>query len=208
MGNLKDTIKTLRKARGWTQGQLAIKSGLPRTTIVSLENRGASRPSGETLNGLASAFRISVNELLGKPDPTKQSGVESPDDILERYRLAAPVSIPVYDHFVVHAGVATEVPSEFIYRPRAQAAPGNIEGYRVQGNCMEPEIPDGSIVTVDRDRAPQVGNIIISVIDGEVLIGRIIERDGSLFLRNGHGDHRLDDCQAHAVVIDVTRRLV
>ncbi|MGI2336869.1 MAG: XRE family transcriptional regulator [Dehalogenimonas sp.] len=208
MENLKDTIKALRKTRGWTQGQLAIKSGLPRTTIVSLENRGASRPSAQTLSGLASAFRISVSELIGKTDVAVQTMAESPDDILERYRLAAPISIPVYDHFVIHAGTGAEAPSEYIYRPRSQAAPGNIEGYRVTGNCMEPEIPDGAIVTVDRDRVPQKGNIILCAVNGEVLIGRIIEQGGKLYLRNGHGDHLLEDCQAHAVVIDVTKRLV
>lgn len=207
METFKEKIKRLRISKGWTQGQLAIRSGLPRTTIASLENRGASRPSAETLDSLASAFGVTVRELLDKPNK-KTTPAESPDDILERYRLAAPVSIPVYDHFVVRAGPAVEPPVEYVYKARAQAAPGNIEGYNVHGNCMEPEIPDGSVVIVDRDRPPQVGNIILCLINDEVIIGRIIDKDGELYLHNGHGDHRLDDCQAYAVVIEVNKRLV
>ncbi|WP_240608312.1 S24 family peptidase [Dehalogenimonas alkenigignens] len=131
----------------------------------------------------------------------------TPEEILERYRLAAPVSIPVYDHFTIHAGEGV-APLEYVYRAREKAAPANVEGFKVKGTCMEPDVPEDSIVIIDRDRHPVKGNIILCLHGDEVIIGRLVERNGKLVLKNGHGEHSLESCKAHAVVVEVTRRLV
>lgn len=59
-------IRRLRKAKGWSQTDLAERSGLARATIARLElARGRERlPSFSTLEGLARAFDITLDELV------------------------------------------------------------------------------------------------------------------------------------------------
>ena len=51
-------LASLRKLRGWSQGELARRSGLHRRTIWMLEQPGAEkpRPGAQTLKALARAF--------------------------------------------------------------------------------------------------------------------------------------------------------
>jgi transcriptional regulator with XRE-family HTH domain len=62
---LKDRIRDLRQARGWTQTELAERSGLKQGTITNLETGARDNPTRDTLAKLAGAFGITVQELLG-----------------------------------------------------------------------------------------------------------------------------------------------
>ncbi len=57
-------LATLRKARGWTQPQLAKMLGISLSALVYSE-RKATNPSGEFLAKAATVFNVSVDELLG-----------------------------------------------------------------------------------------------------------------------------------------------
>ena len=61
---LADKIKTLRKARGWTQAELGQKVSLSRTGINAWE-QGLSMPSPAMLVELAKVFAVSTDYLLG-----------------------------------------------------------------------------------------------------------------------------------------------
>lgn len=61
---LADKIKSLRKARGWTQAELGQKISLSRTGINSWE-QGLSMPSPAMLVELAKVFAVSTDYLLG-----------------------------------------------------------------------------------------------------------------------------------------------
>lgn len=102
-------IKRLRLERKWTQGQLALRAGLSKSHIGVIESRGDGQLRSDTLLKLARAFGKSVEELAG--DITIK--FDTPEEILERLRLAQPVSIPVYGKF--HAGGVHEEPLEYIY---------------------------------------------------------------------------------------------
>jgi Predicted transcriptional regulators len=206
--NIGNKIKELREERGWSQEQLARKSGLTRGYISVLELRGTTDPRARVLLKLAEAFNISLDELYevaGYKPTGEKVRTETPEEILERLKLASPVAIPVYDHFTVHAGPPTEAPSEYIYRARAKTAGKNIEAYIVHGHCMKPKIEDGDIVIVDRDIAPEVGRVVLCVVDGEVYVGRLIKENRKVVLKNGHGTKLLKDCNAVAVVIGVNK---
>ncbi len=57
-------LRTLRRARGWTQEQLAERAGLSYKFIGEIE-RGQSNPTLETLVALAQALDLDVVDLLG-----------------------------------------------------------------------------------------------------------------------------------------------
>jgi len=64
MNNFATTIKELRIKRDWSQRQLALSSGVSNTEINRLEKGERSKPSLTIISKLASAFGISVDELL------------------------------------------------------------------------------------------------------------------------------------------------
>jgi len=70
-------IKALRQARGWSQEELAERSGLSRTIVSTLE-LGTRRPNSDHLEALAGAFELPVAELIPR-------GVELTREPLYRY---------------------------------------------------------------------------------------------------------------------------
>ena len=67
---LSENIKTLRKAKGLSQEELAIKLNVVRQTVSKWEN-GLSVPDSELLIRLSEELDSSVSELLGEPVPEK-----------------------------------------------------------------------------------------------------------------------------------------
>ena len=59
-----ENLKTIRKAKGYTQEELAIKIHVVRQTISKWE-KGLSVPDADTLLKLADVLEINVSELLG-----------------------------------------------------------------------------------------------------------------------------------------------
>jgi transcriptional regulator with XRE-family HTH domain len=63
-----ERIREARQQRGWTQAQLAERSGITIGYIKQLEGGHKPNPTQDTLHKLARAFGISVSELLGEDD--------------------------------------------------------------------------------------------------------------------------------------------
>ena len=61
---LNDNIKTLRKAKGLTQDELAIRLNVVRQTVSKWE-KGLSVPDAEMLQKIAEVFEVDVSQLLG-----------------------------------------------------------------------------------------------------------------------------------------------
>ena len=56
-------VSTLRKAKGWTQQELADRSDLSRVTIGQIE-RGNAEPSISNLNKIASALECNLDIIM------------------------------------------------------------------------------------------------------------------------------------------------
>jgi transcriptional regulator with XRE-family HTH domain len=70
-----ERIRSERKKLGLEQAELAVKAGLPATSISHFEG-GTRKPSFDNLRRLAQALRVSTDYLLGRvdsPEMTKQS---------------------------------------------------------------------------------------------------------------------------------------
>ena len=63
---LNENIKTLRKTKGLTQDELAIRLNVVRQTVSKWE-KGLSVPDAEMLQKMAEVFEVSVSKLLGSP---------------------------------------------------------------------------------------------------------------------------------------------
>ncbi len=59
-----DTLKTIRKQKGFTQEALAIKINVVRQTVSKWE-KGLSVPDADILAKIADVLEVSVSELLG-----------------------------------------------------------------------------------------------------------------------------------------------
>ncbi|MCD7846283.1 MAG: helix-turn-helix domain-containing protein [Oscillospiraceae bacterium] len=69
---LSDNIKALRKSRGFTQEEVAVRLHVVRQTVSKWE-KGLSVPDAEMLQRLAELFEVSVNQLLGAPPVQEES---------------------------------------------------------------------------------------------------------------------------------------
>jgi len=79
-------LKRRRRAEGWTQEELGARAGTDQGTISAIEV-GRSRPTMDTVRGLAKAFRLPVEELAveaGYLDPE----TDPPSDVFDRTPLA------------------------------------------------------------------------------------------------------------------------
>jgi len=212
MGNrLGLKIKELRNERGWTQNELAKRSHVDRGYLASIETSKVSNPSADTFLKLARAFNIRPEELYeaagyireAKPLSPRQ---ETPEEILDRLKLAQPVSIPVYSEFPFHAGEPVE-PVDYVYRARTRSIRMGIEGYIVRGKCLEPEIRDQDIIIIDREGQIDTGNIIACLSQDRLHLGRLRKIADELWIENNEGRFKFDECQVAAPVIEVIRRL-
>ncbi|MCM8782451.1 MAG: helix-turn-helix domain-containing protein [Candidatus Omnitrophica bacterium] len=61
---LAENIKKYRKKKGWSQEQLAKESGITYSTLIKIESGVNKNPTIQTLTKLASAFGVSVDNLI------------------------------------------------------------------------------------------------------------------------------------------------
>lgn len=59
-----ENLKTIRKAKGFTQEELAIKINVVRQTVSKWE-KGLSVPDADALSRIAEVLEVNVSELLG-----------------------------------------------------------------------------------------------------------------------------------------------
>ncbi len=74
-------LKEIRMARGLTQGQAARDLNLSQVVYGRYEN-GTREPSNLVLTVMADYFQVSVDELLGRPEPQERNAQED-EDVME-----------------------------------------------------------------------------------------------------------------------------
>ena len=68
---LAENLRRLREEQNFTQDSLASKSGVPRSSLATIES-GAGNPSVSSLIKIARALQVSLDELISKPRPRIQ----------------------------------------------------------------------------------------------------------------------------------------
>ena len=88
-------LARLRKERGFTQVELAEKSGMIQALVSDYE-RDKLRPYADVVVRLALALDVSTDELLGLARPKQRDGAEGNRRFLRRLQLVD--SLPQRDH--------------------------------------------------------------------------------------------------------------
>ena len=83
MKEILSTISTYREARGWTEYQLAERSGLPQSTISSWYRKNMI-PTIPSLEKICSAYGITLSQLFAEGD-TIVSLTASQKKLLDRW---------------------------------------------------------------------------------------------------------------------------
>jgi transcriptional regulator with XRE-family HTH domain len=202
-----EVIKQLREEREWTQDHLAEHSGVDRNTIASIETGKSRQPTLTNLLKLAQAFGKRPEELYFAAgyiaEPPRQL---TSQELLQRFMISLPESVPVYADYPVHAGKPVE-PVEYMHMEKNRFK-RNLAGYIVKGTCLLPDVKERDVVIIDRDAAIDSGDIVVCVVDGQMHLARYKTIGGKPFLENNNGRTFLEeDCQLAAPVIEIRRRM-
>ena len=84
-----ENLKSIRKAKGYTQEELAIKVNVVRQTVSKWE-KGLSVPDADVLSHIAEVLEVSVSELLGadiKQEDSKNEVAEQLAKISEQLAI-------------------------------------------------------------------------------------------------------------------------
>ncbi len=175
-------LKYLRKLRGWTQEEFAIKLGIKRSLIGAYEEERAD-PRLEVLEILADIFKLSLDELLLKDLS------HTADNYLAKRRQQKMMSA---DRNVIHfvpvkaaAGyLASYADTEFIDELNTFTLPmltgGNYRAFEIIGDSMLPT-PSGSIIVGEKiENTTDIKNsqAYIVVSRNEGIVYKRIEKNG------------------------------
>jgi len=182
MSQAGQNLKYLRKLRGWTQEEFAVKLGIKRSLIGAYEEERAD-PRLEVLEIVGDTFKLSLDELLLKD--LSNTG----DSFLAKRRQQKMMTV---DRNVIHfvpvkaaAGyLAGYADSEFIDELNTFTLPmlagGNYRAFEIIGDSMMPT-PSGSIIVGERvDDSEDVKNdqayIVVSRNEG-IVYKRIVKNN-------------------------------
>lgn len=184
MSQAGQNLKYLRKLRGWTQEEFAVKLGIKRSLIGAYEEERAD-PRLEVLEIVGDTFKLSLDELLLKD--LSNTG----DSFLAKRRQQKMMSanrnvihfVPVKAAAGYLAGYAD---SEFIDELNTFTLPmmagGNYRAFEIIGDSMMPT-PSGSIIVGEKvDNSEDVKNdqayIVVSRNEG-IVYKRVVKNNRS-----------------------------
>lgn len=166
MRTIGEQIQAIRKARGYNQDQLAELASLNRVTVAKYES-GKIEPGAQSLARIADALGVSMEMLLGKPEPDGRLPI-------------VPRSVPIVGTISCGEPILAEQ---------------NIDGYadlpegvradfalRCKGDSMAPTILDGDLALIRAGMPSADRQIIVALIEGEATLKRIYHQSGHVVL--------------------------
>lgn len=172
-------IKKLRLERGWTQGELAKRTGYADKSVISRIENGKVDLTTRQVRIFAEAFGVTASELMGDDGVSHKTTVFTisqdvakamqriRDNAMAEAGIAYSRVIPVYSR--VAAGIPLEASGEIVDAeeiPVALAKTGEYFGLKVQGNSMEPKVSDGDTVIVRKQNDAENGDLVVVMVNG------------------------------------------
>jgi transcriptional regulator with XRE-family HTH domain len=111
-------VRELRKSRGWTLEQAAVKAGLARSTLSKIEN-GQMSPTFDALKKLAEGLAISVPQLFTPPSKAQVNGRMA----VTKSGEGQPSATATYEHELLAGGLRKKqmLPYRAVIRAREVA---------------------------------------------------------------------------------------
>ncbi len=194
-----ERLKRLRHGLGLSKSELGRRAGVSRDYLYKLECGASSgNLTREKAEPLAAELHVSPSYLL--------YGSEKYPPLSEANR------VPVVKHAVIagiqaHAGEDGGMEVEYAYREPCAEAEENIEGYKVVGTCLEPDVKEGDTIIVDREKAIRHGDLVAYQVGGALHVGKIKKIGDKDYLINNDGTPKsIEECQAMALIVYVIRK--
>jgi transcriptional regulator with XRE-family HTH domain len=151
MSQAGQNLKYLRKLRGWTQEEFAVKLGIKRSLIGAYEEERAD-PRLEVLEIVGDIFKLSLDELLLKD--VSETGTSYLAKRRQQKMMTADRNIIYFVPVKAAAGyLAGYADSEFIDELNTFTLPmlagGNYRAFEIIGDSMMPT-PSGSIIVGEK----------------------------------------------------------
>jgi len=169
--SLGEKLTFLRKKKGWTQGELAEKSGVHHS-LISLYEANKQIPHDKNLQKIAEALSVDTKELLESKEMQKEFTKEYPSvqnyiDFYSRRFIYVPILTKV------HVGSPNEIPENLVIGGidlPTSIAKGADYALKISGMWMsmkEKGIEENDIVLVRIQKYAENGQIVILRIDNE-----------------------------------------
>ena len=168
MAEIKDRIVSLRNEKNITQSQLAEELNISPSAIGMYE-QGRRKPSYELLEEICDYFNVDMDYLMGRSDIKNryQAGLKydwedkkQEDSNIDMNTVNTDyIMIPLYESISAGYGASN---SEFIEMIPVFGLKKNGTTYfavKVEGDSMEPKIPNGSTIIIKKDIAVENGEI-------------------------------------------------
>jgi transcriptional regulator with XRE-family HTH domain len=172
--SLGEYIKTARRRRGLSQWELSRLSGLTRSHLSRLELDSFDNPSAETFLCLAKALKIHPNDLyqaagyIEENTRFRREGSRNADEAFIELEKLALFPVPVLEDSNSEMRISA-VNDPFGLSSNAEL---HIVGLYARGFSLEPDVMEGDIILVDREKAPVQDNIILGFIEQRVQLLR------------------------------------
>lgn len=190
-------IKKLRLERGWTQSELAQRTGYADKGTISRIENGKVDLTTKQVRIFANAFGVTPSDIMGDDGITRAPGVfvvsqevtkgmrKTIDNAMAKAGLAYSKIIPVYSR--VAAGIPLEASGEIVDAeeiPIALAKTGEFFGLKVVGNSMEPKVSEGDTVIVRKQSDAESGELVVVLVNGsDATLKRLKKlRDGIMLI--------------------------
>ena len=164
-------IKELRKKAGIKQIDLCKQLKVSQAALSGWEN-GKYEPDLTSLTKMAEIFNVTVNYLLGVPEP-------------EQRQFKCGVNIPVLG--TVQAGIPIEAVQDIIdyeeLNPEMLEHGEEYFALQVKGDSMQPKMDAGDVVIVRKQSDVAHGDTAIVLVNGsEATIKRVLKQEAGIML--------------------------
>lgn len=159
---------------------LADRSGVSGGTLSRIESGKTVQPDTPTLDKIAHAFDMTLDDLLGPRPVTPRAVVDGRAAGVPLVRYAVQAGV---DHFV------RETPDDYTWIDRSDLRSMEMLSAHVVGDCMVPDAYHGDTVVWDRRlRDPQDGEMVVVTVPELGLLVKWVERsNGEILLVSNDG---------------------
>lgn len=161
MEELKDRLRIVRESRGWSQSELARRSGVKAQTIQAIEIGKTRKPSN--IVAISDALGVRAEYLMG----AKGNG---------QRQMTPIIGVVQAGTYSIDYSVGEGTPLGEVERP-AMATHSTV-ALEVRGDSMGGRVEDGDIIFYDERREPVTPDLygklcVIGATDGRVMLKRL-----------------------------------